>query len=85
MSDAGHRAKERNVKITLDDLIQMDIAPDVGLPDIETESAYRPRESAIYVAYVQAKEQVCRRMPALRMLGNGIYKQWVFEAAKVGP
>lgn len=43
MSDAGHRAKGRNVKITLDDLIQMDIAPDVGLPDIETENAYRPR------------------------------------------
>ena len=42
MSDAGHRAKERNVKITLDDLIQMDIAPDVGLPILKPKAHIVP-------------------------------------------
>ena len=42
MSSAERRANERNIKITLDDLVPMSVVPDVNLPDIVAESAYRP-------------------------------------------
>lgn len=72
MSDAGHRAKERNVKITLDDLIQMDIAPDVGLPDIETESAYRPRENQQYMLLMcKPKSKYAGACPLCGCWGTG--------------
>lgn len=72
MSDAGHRAKERNVKITLDDLIQMDIAPDAGLPDIETESAYRPRGNQQYMLLMcKPKSKYAGACPLCGCWGTG--------------
>lgn len=49
MSAAERRAKERNIKITLDDLVPMSVVPDINLPDIEAESAYRPEGNQHYM------------------------------------
>ena len=49
MSAAERRAKERNIKITLDDLVPMSVVPDINLPDIEAESAYRPKGDEHYM------------------------------------
>lgn len=49
MGAVEQKASERNLKITLDDLLPMDVTPDVNLPDLETESAFYPKDGSRYM------------------------------------
>lgn len=81
MSAAERRANERNIKITLDDLVPMSVVPDVNLPDIVAESAYRPNGNQHYMLLLcKPKNKFSGACPVCGCVGtefksNGYLKQ----------